>query len=75
MSARPRVLSSVASWSDWWHRPYGDPARVRRFQAEQLRKLTHQAAAVPYYAALLQEAGLKKQDIRDLDDLPLVTER
>jgi phenylacetate-CoA ligase len=69
MTVHSRLLSSVASWNDWWHRPYGDPARVHRFQAEQIRWLVARAVNVPYYAALFRNAGFKAEDIRDVSDL------
>lgn len=67
-----RAFASITSWNHWWSRPYGDPAQVRDFQTGQLRRIVRHAASVPYYAALFHKAGMKPEDIRDVDDLPRI---
>ena len=53
----------------FWLRPYQSPAKVERYQLNQLRRLVaHAEAAVPLYREKFQRAGVNARDLRSLED-------
>ena len=59
-------MSAYLAESEWF-----EPERLREHQEERLRiVIRHAYATVPYYRDLMDDAGLRPDDIRSLDDLP-----
>ena len=67
------TLTHALDWVGLWWRPRADRASIRSFRERRLRQLVaHAFGRVPYYRKLFDKAGLRPQDVRTLDDLPLI---